>query len=510
MTSRDTIGAAAYKRLLMSTLVAAATLFAVTDTAMAQDYREGGMPYIKPRIGLDFYAGDRDLNSADELSRTIELRGLNGGIEIGYRFSPLFGLGVLGTYGHYPALDDATHPQVNPITGASDKRFTVHLVAPIHFATRKKISPYIVPGIGLMGGTVTDAVGSQIGLTPFIGAGLDFAVSRRVGIFAEADALFPRPDDKLDGVENGDNDIVGITSIGVRFNLKAPFVPVAILSAVGPNVLETDQNGTFEATVNADATQPTTYTWDFGDGTTATGMVATHTFAQPGTYTVTFTAMNGKGRAVDTRTMTVTVERPVVPPSIVSVTMDPQSPDTATPVSFNANVRGDGPFTYRWDFGDGTTATGPNPTHTYTQPGTYTVTLTTTNEGGTDTRTTTITVVPVEVDFCDTVVDLNGAFFGRNSSTLNEAARTALMDNVQILNDCPNMSVLVEGWAAPGERNGQRLSEARARAVEQFYIDNGIAASRISTAGRGTVSGVSRKEGTSQYRRADSLPINSN
>ena len=52
----------------------------------------------------------------------------------------------------------------------------------------------------------------------------------------------------------------------------------------------------------------------------------------------------------------------------------------------------------------------------------------------------------------------------------------------------------------------QRLSEDRARAVEQFYIDNGVAASRLQAVGLGST-GVSKKEGASQFCRVDTIPI---
>jgi PKD repeat protein len=381
-------------------------------------------------------------------------------------------------------------------------------VAPIAFATSKRLSPYIVPGIGVFLGKIDDNIGSQTGIAPMLGLGLDYALSRRAGLFLEVDAFGVFGDDKFDGVDAGGTgyDIAGISSIGVRFNLTKPFIPVSILSATGPSMLETGAGGTFEATVNADATQPVEYMWDFGDGTTGSGMVATHEYARAGTYTVTLTAKNGKS-GMDTRTMTVVVEDPVQPPSIVGITANPPSPDSATPVSFSANIQGDGPFTYRWDFGDGTTGTGANPSHTFTRPGTYTVTLRAANEAGEDTRTMSIVVVPVEVPFCESVIDMNSAFFNRNSSTLTAEGRAALQDNVQILSDCPNLSVAVEGYAAPGERRGMALSTARARAVEQFYIDNGISAGRIMTSGKGVVSGASRKDGTSQYRRVDTIPV---
>src|SRR3989338_5580482 len=57
--------------------------------------------------------------------------------------------------------------------------------------------------------------------------------------------------------------------------------------AVGRNVL-------FNASASsAHSDQPITYTWDFGDGQTFTGIDASHIYAQPGTYKVKLTATSG-------------------------------------------------------------------------------------------------------------------------------------------------------------------------------------------------------------------------
>ena len=176
-------------------------------------------------------------------------------------------------------------------------------------------------------------------------------------------------------------------------------------------------------------------------------------------------------------------------------------------VQFSANVRGDQPLTYSWDFGDGATGSGATTSHTYTEPGNYQVTLTLTNAQGTTTRSITVQALECEADICEDVTDLNSVYFGQNSSTLTAEARAALQENIEILRECPDICVRIEGFAAPGERNPQQLSEDRARAVEQFYVDNGVPASRLMVAGMGRVAGTSKKEGAAQFRRVDSIPL---
>src|SRR5690606_5264725 len=116
-----------------------------------------------------------------------------------------------------------------------------------------------------------------------------------------------------------------------------------------------------------------------------------------------------------------------------------------TAVDFEANVEGDEPLTYSWDFGDGTTGTGREVSHTFTDPGTYTVTLTVSNETGSDTRTITITAEQCIADICYDITEMNSVFFGRNSSTLTDEGREALQENVDIFDQCPNLCANIVG-----------------------------------------------------------------
>jgi PKD repeat protein len=278
-----------------------------------------------------------------------------------------------------------------------------------------------------------------------------------------------------------------------------------VQSVSGPDTLETNETGTFEASVSQEADEPLTYTWSFGDGSAGSGLLSNHSYGSTGRYSVRFQASNEGGS--DSDTISVTVVPPPQPASIISLNASPNPVDEGETVRFSSNVEGDSPIGRDWSFGDGSTATGQSPTHTYQEPGQYTARLEASNNVGEDSRTVTVRVNRVLPDVCTTVSELNAAFFGRNSSMLNDEARSSLQENADILSKCPNLSVRIEGFAAPGERNEQSLSEDRAEAVAGFYQDNGVPASRLSTTGQGQVEGVTTKKGgTRQYRRADSIP----
>ena len=126
---------------------------------------------------------------------------------------------------------------------------------------------------------------------------------------------------------------------------------------------------------------PTSWLWDFGDGTTSTEQNPVHVYATAGAFTVELTVTNSVG------TSTVSSDNlPVIAAFTASTTSG------AAPLTINLTNTTVGATSYSWDFGDGTTATTTNASKTYSTGGTFTITLTATGTGGTDTATTDVTI----------------------------------------------------------------------------------------------------------------------
>ncbi len=127
----------------------------------------------------------------------------------------------------------------------------------------------------------------------------------------------------------------------------------------------------------------TTYLWAFGDGTTSSAVSPTHTYASPGSFTVTLTAIGSTGSTVLTRTNYVVLTSPST--VVANFTAAPVS--GAAPLSVVFRNQSNGATTYFWDFGDGTSSSAADPSHTYTTSGVYTVKLTASAGGGNNTVT---------------------------------------------------------------------------------------------------------------------------
>ncbi|MBE0638312.1 MAG: PKD domain-containing protein [Bacteroidales bacterium] len=127
---------------------------------------------------------------------------------------------------------------------------------------------------------------------------------------------------------------------------------------------------------------PTTWYWDFGNGTTSTVKNPMVTYSTPGLYSVSLTVTN----AYQQNTITKTNYIHILSPLIANFEGSPVNLLTGQQVSFNDLSLGN-PTGWIWDFGDGMTSTLPNPVHSFSQEGYFTISLTVNDPLQTSTET---------------------------------------------------------------------------------------------------------------------------
>lgn len=152
----------------------------------------------------------------------------------------------------------------------------------------------------------------------------------------------------------------------------------------------------FDPSFKSDApNNPTTFTetstgpgisvgwfWEFGDGNTSNLQNPTHTYAQPGQYTVCVTIIRKVGNQTCCKRICIEIEvdePQELKQSIGFKTRPMEFPNTA--IKFIDETRGKNEFTeYNWNFGDGGVSGQQHPAHVYAKEGIYTVCLTINNK----------------------------------------------------------------------------------------------------------------------------------
>jgi outer membrane protein OmpA-like peptidoglycan-associated protein len=516
------------KRLPPSLLLGCAALLLFASAAEAQVVRPNNTLFIGLRGGATAYGGELDTcvdpdenQGADEdceLGWVFEDLGFGVGLELGYQFSESLGFSILGLYAQYENLDRTDY--FNPVTGTTgqvndgDDVIQAHALFRYMSWPQARFTPFVEFGGGVAFPSGRNEA-DQVGFGPTLGAGFDLLIGNQLSLFLLGQGTLWFPDDAIDGVnpagntvpfeDEADFDATTFYGGGLRYFFRAPYTRVEILDldCAGATELTVGESGTFTASVNTDASEPLTFTWNFGDGTTATGLSASHAYDAPGTYTVTFTAEGPANTATETCVVTVVA----APPALANCRVSPSRVGAGENVTVSATLTGTEPFDVTVDFGDGTTANALPATHAYDEPGTYTVTITAANASGSDTCTVTVTVGDT---FCEEVTELNTVYFDFEMSSLSAEARSRLDENIEVLRRCPDICVVINGYADPQEGDKLRLSERRAQEVMSYYVANEIDADRLTARGLGEAPSCNPKEdpgpGDRNCRRAESIP----
>ena len=123
------------------------------------------------------------------------------------------------------------------------------------------------------------------------------------------------------------------------------------------------------------------YAWNFGDGTTGTGLTTSHEYAFAGLYYVTLQVTDNDGAASSYGTG-ISVGGEHAPTASFTLAPDHGTGPLEVTADASASSDPDGSIgSYAWNFGDGATGSGAIVQHTFA-PGTFTVALTVTDDSG--------------------------------------------------------------------------------------------------------------------------------
>lgn len=164
------------------------------------------------------------------------------------------------------------------------------------------------------------------------------------------------------------------------------------------------------------------YEWDFGDATTGTGAVVSHTYATPGLKTIKHWVVTDKNCFSDTATQTVYINRlPTVDFSFTA-----PGCNTRTVNFTDASAPNDGILSnWAWDFGDplspDNTSIFTSPSHAFALPGLYSVSLTVTTSEGCSNTVPLVKQVQIyerpQADFLEPKVCLDDIFAQFNDNS---------------------------------------------------------------------------------------------
>ncbi|MEH7107972.1 OmpL47-type beta-barrel domain-containing protein [Bacillus sp. JJ1764] len=162
------------------------------------------------------------------------------------------------------------------------------------------------------------------------------------------------------------------------------------------------------------------WNWDFGDKNTSTEQSPTHTYGAPGTYKVTLTATDSKGK-----TGTFSLNQTVFEPAVADFTFDPVTINEGQSVTFtdtSVQPNGGSEVQRTWNWGDNTpeivkdgATSSASVAHTFKDNGTYMVNLLILDDKGQDARQQK----PVTVNNLPPTVTVTGKQYVKSAQSIS-------------------------------------------------------------------------------------------
>lgn len=190
-------------------------------------------------------------------------------------------------------------------------------------------------------------------------------------------------------------------------------VPPTAACTIDPTTGDAPLSVSFDATPSEDSDGTIVdYHWDFGDGTTGSGVTTTHVYTSAGSYDVVLTVTDDDD-ATDTDNGSVTAYEPVVPPSITSHPQD-STVDEGQTGTFTVTASGTAPLAYQWrkngsDIAGATSATYTTPPTVMSDNGSTYLCVVSNSAGSDTSNPATLTVLDATAPTVVSTVPEDGA-----------------------------------------------------------------------------------------------------
>ena len=156
-----------------------------------------------------------------------------------------------------------------------------------------------------------------------------------------------------------------------------------VIISVSASEVSTQQAAVFDASLSGGENSLVLFSWDFGNGETAQGPIASTEYSSPGTYVASAIVMDSAGQfARNVVTINVSPEQDELPLADFLVNSSGDEDSGFTFLFTSTSTDDNAVISWLWNFGDGNSSENEVVSHTFAAPGTYDVSLLVTDDAG--------------------------------------------------------------------------------------------------------------------------------